>query len=285
MVHGRPSPALLWARLSAVAAATLIAALVLTLGAYYTNPLPAIAAVSVDVNPSLVLWVSAQGRVVSAQGLDDQAHGMIAALEPARQPIRDYLTRLLAMVGPLNDECWLVLGITPAEAGAALDASLMAKIEVARADAEALLRQRGVLVHSAAILVPTEVADAAAKAQLSPGRYALTLAASAAGVRGIDVDSARRGDLMQAIRAAGVNPGAVISQVKQGEIKQLWQKQGNKIAPKAPGGQKPPQDPVEPPPGHVKDTGAGEAKGRAQEVLERLGEKVRERFGPARGPR
>lgn len=366
-LRGEPSPAQRRSQVLAVASMALAVTMVVTVASYFARPLPAIAAVSVDVNPSFVLWVSSQARVISAHPYDARARAILEAEPPARQPLAEYLALLLAAVELPAGECWLVLGVTPVQPGAALDQALLAKVEAARSKGEAVLRQRAPAVHSATLEVPSEVARAAAGARLSPARYALALAAAAAGVGSIDTETAGGEGLVQAIRAASVEPGAVVRQAKEGELRQLWKEQAERISPRgqtrgrpgdddddddrgrpaddddddgrgqgrrtAPGddpgavpgdgqgtgreigrgadpeagrearpqgdrpdrgerrdrddpGEDPEEDPEEDSRrGPIRGGGAQEASGRAQEVLERLGEKLRERLGPSRGSR
>jgi hypothetical protein len=235
-VQGQRSGAVRATRLMAVAAATMVVAILVTSMALFVNPLPAIAMVSVDINPSVGLWVNSLLRVVRVQAMDDDGAALLEGIAPGRRLLTDYLAELTERVNegntPATDR-WLVLAATPLGDGTAgLSLGFMHGLDKAVERSEQILRRTGVEVYAAAFEVPPEVAVAAREAGVSPGRYTLVLAAAAAGVTGIDTDHVQGGQLVAAIRQAGVNPGHVISRVKSGDLRGLWQGYQKDVTPK-----------------------------------------------------
>jgi len=227
------------AKLMAAAAATLVVSIMVTSLAMFFNPLPAVAMVSLDVNPSIGLWVNSLLRVVRVQALDEDAAALLEGLPPGRRPLQEYLEELVGRIAagsaPAADR-WLVVAATPLAAGGQLSQRVLSGIENAAAHCEGILRSDATgTVHSAAFVVPPEVAVAAREAGVSPGRYTLVLAAAAAGVKEIDTDHAHGGQLLASVKAAGVNPGSVISQVKSGDVRELWREHREQVTPKGQG--------------------------------------------------
>ena len=248
--RGRAGPGFRGQRVAlALTAAAVVLAVVVASVALLVRPLPAVALVSVDINPSLGLAVDRLMRVVSAEALDDGGAELLAELElGGRRPqLDDFLIKLAAgAAGHLAgaDDVWLVLGASPADPERALTTQFREDLERAREVAiQGLVAPGGgpaPEVHSALLSVPPEVAADASAAGVSLGRYSMVLAARDAGVPDVDLAGADGGELIARIKAAGQSPAEVLARAASAEeLRGMWQRHRDHIHP----GIGPPHDP------------------------------------------
>ncbi len=303
LLEGLAMPHLAFARglrlSAAVATGLLLALLIATVSMYFT-PLPAVAMVSVDINPSVNAYVNSVLRVVYAQAADEAGELLLGGLTPARQPLGEFLLRLADKASASvagDEERWLIISASPLAQGEVLSERFLARLEEVRAIAVGHLAQAAgretSAVPSAVISVPAVVAKAARDSGLTPGKYVVLLAALDAGAD-VRVSDALTSDLLKVITAAGLKPGEILARAAKDEhLEETWRRHGAKAnsarTPEA--GAFPPADQpgsgakpgVGTAPGQqgsgptgpgtfpvVQGRGANEAKQRAVEVIDRL---------------
>ncbi|HEY3315616.1 MAG TPA: anti-sigma factor domain-containing protein [Bacillota bacterium] len=207
-------PAFAWTRLRLVAAAAVLALVLMAPGAFiYANrPLPALAYVSVDINPGMDLGVDARGGVVSAAPTNDDGAAVLAQTSVVRMRLDEALKKLAEAAikaGFMTDQNNLVIvAAVPVKPGAALPQSFNKALEEAAAGAESFLSQKelGVVVQT---IVTDEATRELAKEQgLSVGKYAIYLVASDAGLP-LKVYDLEKG-VGRAIREAGGQVGEIV---------------------------------------------------------------------------
>lgn len=230
-----------WA--GAVASVLALAVLVASVTMYFA-PLPAVAMVSVDINPSVHIYVNSVLRVVSAQAADEAGEALLEDLAPVRQPLGEFLLRLAGRAAPaiagLDGVRWLIIGATPLSDTEVLSETFLSRLEEARRAAalelaRAVGRQPEALV-SAVIAVPPAVAAAARESGVTPGQYAVLLTAQDAGAD-VRVSDARGAGLLQAVSAAGLSPGEILSRAaKAKDLVEIWKRHGSRAEAARPAG-------------------------------------------------
>lgn len=221
----------------AFAAAMVLALLIASVGMYFT-PLPAVAMVSVDINPSVNLYVNSVLRVVSAQAADEAGEALLKDLAPARQPLGQFLLLLADRAAPSiatsDGERWLIIGTTSLSEGEVLSEIFLSRLEgVRQAAAVQLARAVGRepdALASAVIEVPIQVASAARESGVTPGQYAVLLAAQDAGID-VRISDTQSGGLFGALTAAGVKPGDILSRAaKDKDLEETWRNNRAQVA-------------------------------------------------------
>jgi len=218
-----------------VAAATAVALVMVF--ALTAVPLPAVAQVSVDINPGMTLAVDRLLRVVEVVDCDDLAGQLLVGVDVRGKALGDVVALLAsraAEVLPADEEYWLVLGVSPTAAGDSVGDWIMPQLERVKTRAAAawgLARgQGGASLQGAVVPMPYDVADAAREAGIGPGRYALLLAAEAAGIDVGSLDSLQTATVVTAIKESGQTPGEVFRRADSvSAVEKLWQEQGEKV--------------------------------------------------------
>lgn len=219
-------------RLSAAVATGLLLALLIATVSMYFTPLPAVAMVSVDINPGVNVYVNSVLRVVYAQAADEAGELLLDGLTPARQPLGEFLLRLAdkasASVAGSDEERWLIIGASPLIQGEVLSERFLARLEEVRATAVGHLAQAAgretSALPSAVISVPAVVATAARDSGLTPGKYVVLLAALDAGAD-VRVSDALTSDLLKVITAAGLKPGEILARAaKDDHLEETWRR-------------------------------------------------------------
>ncbi len=228
----RPAPVI-----AAAAVLAVVMAVVLVLG-----PLPAVAKVSLDVNPSVSFSVDMLMRVVAVNPLDEPSVEFVAGVELLRRPLRESivaLTERAAKIVPDDREPFLVLTASPAKPGGKVPARVMKTLDDALEQAEQRWHEtedHPRPLEGRVLPVPAEVAEAAEEAGVSPGCYVLMLAAEAAGVDVSELESNRAGAVLDAVRDAGLKPGEVLGKAQSGkDVEGLWHDNRDKIPGKGKG--------------------------------------------------
>jgi hypothetical protein len=269
-------------RLAGVFAAAMVLALLITSIGLYFSPLPAVAMVSVDINPSVNVYVNSVLRVVSAQAADEAGEALLKDLSPARQPLGEFLLLLAGKAAPTiaqaDEDRWLIIGVTPLHEGEVLSKAFLSRLEDIRRGAAAQLakavgREPGTL-PSAVIEVPPQVATAARESGVTPGQYVVMLAAQDSGID-VRISDTRAMGLFGAVTAAGGKPGEILSRAaKDKDLEETWknnraqvgterptgsQSGGPDGTPKSPDGAGKPPAPPQPGPGPGSSGGTGGA--------------------------
>jgi len=218
-----------------VAAATAVALLVVF--ALTAVPLPAVAQVSVDINPSMTLAVDRLLRVVEVVDCDELAAQLLAGVDARGRALGEVVALLASRAAgflPAEQEYWLVLGVSPTEAGETVGDWVAPQLERVKTRAVAawgLVRgEGGSPLQSTVVPMPYEVAAAARAADIGPGRYALLLAAEAAGIDVGSLDSLQTAAVVAAIKESGQTPGEVFRRADSvSNVEKLWHEQGDKV--------------------------------------------------------
>lgn len=227
-------PAFAWTRLRLVAAAAALALLLMAPGAYiYANrPLPAMAYVSVDINPGVDLGVDARGGVVSAEPTNDDGATILARVSVVRLKLDEALGKLAEAAieaGYLTDQNSLVIvAAVPVKQGATLPASFNKTLEQAKADTEALISQKNLGTVVQTIVTDQATRDTAQEHGLSVGKYAIYLVASEAGLD-VKVEDLDKG-VGRAISEAGGQVGEIAGKAhSEHDYKELSEKFKEKL--------------------------------------------------------
>lgn len=201
--HRRVSPAWL------VAAVVLLALLVpgtLSLRSWLSQPALA-AYVAVDINPSLELQVDADGKVLAAQAVNDDALQLLQELTlkglPLEQAVRAITEKAVAAgyLSESNDNM-LLITVTPRSAGAAVPQAVQEQVTASRQAATALLSQKGLKNDVEALTAPAEVRDVARRQGLPTGKLVVASEAARQGTM-IDPKTLKSEPLTKAFEKAG----------------------------------------------------------------------------------
>lgn len=163
---------------------TLVASLVvvfLALGAYVTffAAPRAVAGLTLQVNPAVVLTLGERNTVIDVEGLDAQGESLLAGLEITGQEMPEAL-RLIAgalrEAGLLADERRILVALYPVGDRAG-EAELTAMADTVRQTLGGYLTEHGLTAEVASVVLTAELADAAGAAGLFPADYVDLVAA------------------------------------------------------------------------------------------------------------
>ncbi len=221
-----PAPRRGWFNYLATAAVIGALALGITL---YSGVVPveaAVATVTVDINPSVQLEVSARGNVVSATALNAEGEKILAAVDFKKQPVDEVVAALTdaAIQGGYLDPAAadsLVVIAAKAYAGEELSVTLSAELEHAKGKSEAKLKEaaRGQDVNAHVIAVQADAAtEALAKAKkITLGEAATAQVLEKMGIK-VDVDDLSRksaiGALREQAKKDGTPPGQLVKELE-----------------------------------------------------------------------
>lgn len=221
-------------------AAVALVALVFAIGLAVV-PLPAVAHVSVGINPCFTVAVDRLLRVVDVVDCDETASELLEGVDLRTMTLAEAverLARLAAEVLPADQEYWLVLGASPTSGKEGADASLagwiMPRLEQVQTQAQkawGIARgQGGTPLRGTVVPVPAAVAAAAHDLGLGAGQYTLMLAAEAAGIDLGQLDSMNTAAVVAAIKDAGQVPGEVFRRADNAaSVAKLFEEQGEKV--------------------------------------------------------
>lgn len=260
-VHrGGVSPArrLVTAAVASFAAVALIVAGVSA--AMFLRPLPALAMISVDINPGFSLGINSLLRVVSIQASDAEAERLIGDLHPGRRPLSEVLHDLVDLVGQttgMPGALFILVGAAPLPGQADLPAGLQEGIHQAVAKTQEALGDRDLPhgapgIEVAIVVLPDPVAEAARQAGVSIGRYAVMLALAEVGAGEAHIGSLVSGAVLGALQDAGIGPAEVTGRLNApGQLKKLLAEHGEAVDQAAAGAGSPDAGPGRPdsPPG------------------------------------
>lgn len=183
----RPAPSVrpAWWRYALVAAALLVVlAWQLT-----PAPLPALAYIEIEVNPSVRFTIDSRGQVIGLESLDDQARLALSELRVLRQPAPQAVAQVMERLhraGLLNatSQVWLVVSAI-GEARAEAISELLAITQAAVSQQSQHLLATPTTAHS--LIVDRERYEIARQATLRPSQYARVARAgvSVSGMQGL----------------------------------------------------------------------------------------------------
>ena len=223
-----------WARLrvAAVAAGLVIALMVPGMYLYANRPLPAMAYVSVDINPGVDLGVDARGRVVSAEPTNEDGSAVLTRARVLRLQLEQALknlTEAAIQAGFLTSQNSLVVvAAVPVSEGQALPPTLDRTIEKAKSDTQSFLKQKNLAAVVQTIITDEATRQEAKSHNMSVGRYAIYLTAVSEGLP-ISLKDFQQG-VGQAIRKAGGQVGEIAGKAhERRDYKELSEKFKKKI--------------------------------------------------------
>jgi len=176
----------------------------------------AVSYVSLDINPSVELGIDDQDQVVSWQGLNEDGRKLLAGLNLAGWKSDEAVAALIeaaAQAGYLDREKGneIILNLSSDENSA--ENNEQQENRLAAAAAKALAAQK--LVTRVSVLETSlELRDEAQDLGISAAKYAIFLEAESAGLE-LELEQVKEIGVIKAIKAAGGNPGQVISMAKQ----------------------------------------------------------------------
>ena len=227
---GRLRPATL------LAAATAFAMLIVV--GLTVVPLPAVAHVSVEINPTVTLAVDRLMRVVEVVEADELASELLAGTELRRMSLGDVVSLFAGKAAksiPAGEDYWLILGAAPAgDSDSEVGDWILPHLERVKARAQtAWAEALGLGADSlpgTVMKIPAAIIDAAHAAGIAPGRYSLLLAAEDAGVDLLQLDSLKTSVVVDAIKDAGLVPGEVFHRAEnEATAQQLLRDHGNEV--------------------------------------------------------
>lgn len=218
-----------WTRRRVAAVAAVLALVLAAPGLYlYANrALPAMAYVSVDINPGVDLGVDVRGRVVSADPTNQDGATVLAKTQVLRLEFEQALKNLTVVAieaGFLNDQNSLVIvAAVPAKAGTTLPPSLNKTIEKAKNSTQSLLGQKNLGAVVQTIVTDEATRQEAKSHNLSVGKFAIYLTAMSEGLP-ISVKDLDKG-VGQAIKKAGGQVGEIAGKAhERKDYKELSEK-------------------------------------------------------------
>ncbi|MHB8945144.1 MAG: anti-sigma-I factor RsgI family protein [Bacillota bacterium] len=218
-----------WTRMRVAAMAAMLALVLAVPGiyAYANRPLPALAYVSVDINPGVDLGVDARGRVVTAEATNQDGQTVLTQTQVLRLQLEQALknlTEAAIKAGFLTDQNSLVVvAAVPVKSGATLPPALSTTIEQAKAGAQRLLDQKNLGAVVQTIVTDATVREDAKSHNLSVGKYVIYLEAKNEGLP-ITVQELQKG-VGQAIKKAGGQVGEIAGKAhERKDFKELGEK-------------------------------------------------------------
>ncbi len=218
-----------WTRLRMAAIAAVLALVLTAPGLYlYANrPLPALAYVSVDINPGVDLGVDARGRVVTADATNQDGQTVLAKAQVLRLELEQALKNLTGaalQAGFLNEKNSLVIvAAVPFKAGEPLPPTLNRTLEKAKTGTQTYLGQQNVGAVVQTIVTDEATREEAKSHNMSVGKYAIYLVAKNEGLP-ITVQDLQKG-LGQAIKNAGGQVGEIAGKAhERTDYKELGEK-------------------------------------------------------------
>lgn len=153
-----------------------------TLGWNLWQASTAVAFVSVDINPSLVITLNAKNKVLKIEGRNPEARSLLSQIPAIGQPVKDAVTQVVDQALKMNylnnEHSWVVVGVSPLpqkQASPELEVSQLA------AWVNQAAQSRGFNAQVAVFQLTSQEREQAIQAGLSPGEYALWQNARQAG--------------------------------------------------------------------------------------------------------
>jgi len=206
-------------KLGVLAASIIFLLLAIPFVAEYFYPMgqEVIAYVGIDINPSLELGVDKEGVVKEVRGLNEDGKQLLQGLDFNNLSVNKALKLI-------TEEAVARQYITAEKENNIIitycsERSFPEIAQELTAEIKNELNLQNIEAQVEMLEIEPKFYEKAQKAQLSPGKYAVVLQAREEGIE-VDPEAAKFSGVVQAIKAAGGNPGQIISHTKQAE-KQL----------------------------------------------------------------
>ncbi|MGI5839973.1 MAG: anti-sigma-I factor RsgI family protein [bacterium] len=171
------------------------------------------AIITVDINPSIELTVTADSTVLWAEALNDEGREILAKINLRQAKLAMWMRAIVEEAHSQSFLSEMVL-ITEAPAGpekTSGEYGVSDLQEKARAAAEEVVRQRQIEnCKVETVMVSSGVHKEAAESGLSDGKYAVYLTAKQSGVE-VVISDLKDGSISKALRAAGAEPHEIIA--------------------------------------------------------------------------
>jgi hypothetical protein len=214
-----------WKKAGIVAASVLLAVSVWTSASLFSEP-TAYAYVTVDINPSIELSIDNHKQVVAAVPLNDEGKLVLEGLKLKGLPVEEAVGKLAEAAstqGYLDEKTEVIITASPAvekeELEDALDLSRVEDELVAKV--ESMAQSAGTEVEVEGIVVSQEVRAAAQEEGLSPGKYALYLAAVQNGIE-VEIGEFKTMSITKLVEERGQKLAEVLHDLKGGEQLDDW---------------------------------------------------------------
>ena len=224
---------------AAVASLTVLALILAGMSAaMFLRPLPALAMISVDINPGFSLGINSLLRVVSIQASDAEAELLIRELHPGRRTLSEVLHDLVDLVGQTAaapSSLFVLVGAAPLPGQADLPTGLSEGIHKAVTKTQEALGTPDLPtgapgIEVAVVFLPDRVAEAARQAGVSLGRYAVMLALAEVGADDDHIGNLVSGTVLGALREAGIGSEEVAGRLgAPGQLKKLLEDHGDVV--------------------------------------------------------
>lgn len=176
----------------------------------------AVSFVTIDINPSVELGIDDQDQVVSWEGLNSDGEKLLAGRDFSGQKSADVVA---ALVGLAADDGYLApeknneVIINLSQDGAENAASESIKRQLADS-AQTALRKRNLVANVSSLQTSLALRQEAREIGISAAKYAILLEAESIDLP-IDLDQVKTVGIIKAIKAAGGNPGQIVSMAQQ----------------------------------------------------------------------
>ncbi|ARU63719.1 hypothetical protein CBW65_23860 [Tumebacillus avium] len=219
-----------WKKTGVIAASVLLAVSVWTSTSLFSEPV-AYAYVTVDINPSIELSIDNHKQVVTAVPLNDEGGLVLKGLALTGLSVEAAVGKLAEIArtqGYLDEKTEVIITASPAAADdeqkADLDLNQVESDLVAQV--ETLAQNTGAEVEVEGIVVSREVRDAAQDAGLSPGKYALYVAAVQSGIE-VEIDEFKHESISKIVDKRGQELADVLHGLKGGQELDDWHRDMN----------------------------------------------------------
>ncbi|ASS74622.1 hypothetical protein CIG75_06330 [Tumebacillus algifaecis] len=215
-------------KVGVVAASVLLAVSVWSSTVLFSEPI-AYAYVTVDINPSIELSIDNHKQVVTATSLNDEGDLVLAGLTLKGMSVDEAVGKLAAVAhtkGYLDEKTDVIITASPAVAEEEMKADLdLVKVESELvAKVQSMAQNTGAEVSVEGLVVSKEVRDAAQEAGLSPGKYALYLAAMQSGLE-VAIDEFKTESVSKVINKRGKELAEMLHDLKGGKQLDAWHRE------------------------------------------------------------
>ncbi len=183
-----------------------------------------VAYATVDINPSVELGLSAGGTVLTARPLDGDGHRILVTARVRGESLSGAIGTLLrtataqGFISAARPAAVIVAGYSASQT--AVPSAVQGQLRAARSLASGFLHRHGVQGMVSAMIVPQVLVQAAQKAHVSAGVYAVWSALHKAGA-GVKVSAMRGGQLGSAMaKAAATSSGKAVLPLLTGTAKE-----------------------------------------------------------------
>jgi len=182
--------------------------------------------VSVDINPSIELGLNNKGRVVEAQGLNDDGAKLLEKLKLINIPSQKAIQMITAQAiaeGYLTKEkenavLIAVDKLPEGNDGPKVSARVSEQVRNLDKQVEKVLKENELTAETDLLEVPAEIRRRAQELDVSAGKYVILMEAVEQGLD-LTIEDIKGSGITKAIKDTGGIPGQVISQAKKNQDK------------------------------------------------------------------